>query len=107
MTVQRGGQEETLPAFTPRTIGLHPTQVYEIISMFLLCLLLNAYYPFRRHYGKVFALLAILYAIHRFLNEMLRNDTKPVAFDMTLSMNLSVLFGVIGVALFFWRTRSE
>ena len=56
----------------PRTLPLHPTQLYEVISMFLLFLLLTAYYPFRRHDGQVMALLMICYALHRYLNEMLR-----------------------------------
>jgi prolipoprotein diacylglyceryltransferase len=96
------GQVETLPPFTPRTLGLHPTQLYEAISMFLLFLLLNAFFPFRRHYGEVFVLLIVCYAAHRFVNEMLRNDTDPVAFGMTLSQNGSILFGVVGVVLFIW-----
>lgn len=103
LTVLRDGKEMTLPAFIPQTLGLNPTQIYEMVSMFLLFLFLNAYYPFRRRFGEVFALLVICYAIHRFLNEMLRNDTKPVAFDMTLSMNLSIVFLVIALPLFFWR----
>ncbi len=99
------GSEEALPAFAPRTLGLHPTQVYESVSMFLLFLFLTAFLPFRRHYGEVFVLLMVCYAAHRFLNEMLRNDTKPVAFDMTLSQNGSIVVMALGIALFIglWR----
>src|SRR5262249_55028313 len=46
-----------LPPIYPRTLGLHPTQLYESISMTLLFFLLTAYYPFRRHDGEVMALL--------------------------------------------------
>jgi phosphatidylglycerol:prolipoprotein diacylglycerol transferase len=109
LTVERGGQEVTLPAFYPQTLGLHPTQIYESISMGLLFLLLMAYYPLRRHDGEVIVLFLMLYPIHRFLNEMLRNDTDPVAFGMTLSQNGSIL--VIAVALVlafrFWRRPAE
>ncbi len=45
----------------------------------------------------------IFYAMHRFVNEALRNDTDPVFnTGMTLSQNGSILFGVIGIALLIW-----
>src|SRR5208283_223501 len=41
LTVQHAdGTQATLPPFEPRTLGLHPTQVYESISMIFLFLLL-------------------------------------------------------------------
>jgi prolipoprotein diacylglyceryltransferase len=77
-----GAAEATnLPPFSPRTIGLYPTQLYESVSMFLLFLLLLAYYPFRRHDGQVMALLMMGYAVHRALNEMLRDDPRPEGFE--------------------------
>jgi phosphatidylglycerol:prolipoprotein diacylglycerol transferase len=105
LTVLRDGQEKELPAFEPRTLGLHPTQVYETISMLLLFLLLLAYTPFRRHDGEVFLLFLVCYPLHRFLNEMLRNDTDPVAFNMTLSQNGSILVLLVAVALWIWVLR--
>jgi prolipoprotein diacylglyceryltransferase len=102
LEVERGGQTLTVGPFTPRTIGLHPTQIYETISMLLLVLLLLAFYPFRRHDGQVFTLLLVCYAVHRFLNEALRNDTDIVGIPqlhMTLSQNISVLMILFAVAL--------
>jgi phosphatidylglycerol:prolipoprotein diacylglycerol transferase len=101
----RDGQVEQVGPFFPKTLGLHPTQVYESISMLLLFFLLTAYYPFRRHYGEVMALWMICYPIHRFFNEILRNDTDAVAFGMTLSQNLSIVCVVAGVVLFVWLRR--
>ncbi len=96
LAVERDGVEIELPAFTPRGIGLHPTQIYESISMVLIFVVLIAYYPFRRHDGQVWVLFMILYSIHRFLNEILR--TEPVeGLKMTLSQNISV--GVVLVAI--------
>jgi phosphatidylglycerol:prolipoprotein diacylglycerol transferase len=106
LTVQRGNQEiPPLPAFAPRTLGLHPTQLYESISMLLLFALLEAYYPWRRHDGEVMALFLTAYPIHRFLNEMLRNDTDPVALGMTLSMNGSLLILVVAAGVWLWLLR--
>jgi prolipoprotein diacylglyceryltransferase len=68
-------------ACTPRTLGLHPTQLYESISMFLLFLLLTAYFPFRTRDGQVMGLLMICYAVHRYVNELLRNDPRPKGFE--------------------------
>ena len=85
LTALRDGQEKELPTFAPRTLGLHPTQIYETISMLLLFL--------------------FCYPIHRFLNEMLRNDTDPVAFGMTLSENGSILVLLVAVALWIWLLR--
>jgi phosphatidylglycerol---prolipoprotein diacylglyceryl transferase len=102
LEVKRGGQNLTIGPFTPRTIGLHPTQLYETISMLLLVLLLLAFYPFRRHDGQVFSLFLVCYAVHRFLNEALRNDTDIVGIPqlhMTLSQNISVLIVLFAVAL--------
>jgi phosphatidylglycerol:prolipoprotein diacylglycerol transferase len=107
LTVLRPGEPEPveLAAFVPWTLKLHPTQVYESISMALLFLLLTAYYPFRRRDGMVMVLFILGYSVHRFLNEVLRNDTDPVAFGMTLSQNGSILFFVLGLVFLVWLWR--
>jgi prolipoprotein diacylglyceryltransferase len=100
LTVERAGDQVALPAFTPRTVGLYPTQVYETVSMALLFFVLVSYYPFRRHDGQLFVLLMVGYAVHRYLNEILRNDTPVYDLTkMTLSQSISfVIFG-LGIAL--------
>ena len=83
--------------FTPTSIGVHPTQIYETISMCLLLFFLLSYYPYKRRDGEVLVLLMLGYGVHRFLNEMLRTDTEPVAFGLTLSQNVSI--AVLAAAL--------
>jgi phosphatidylglycerol:prolipoprotein diacylglycerol transferase len=105
LSVERAGKVVKLPPFYPRTLGLHPTQLYESISMVLLFLFLSAFYPFRQHYGEVMVLFMVGYALHRFLDEMLRNDTDPVAFrnfygGLTFSQVVSI--GVLGLAALLW-----
>jgi len=100
------GHEVALPAFYPRTIGLHPTQIYETISMGLLLAVMLAYWPFRRRDGELMVLFMLAYAVHRFLNEMLRDDTPHVfGTGMTLSENGSILVFVAGLVLLaiLWR----
>jgi len=100
MTVERDGAKKELVAIEPRGIGLHPTQVYESISMGLMAFLLLSYYPFRRRDGMVLVICMLGYGVHRFLNEMLRTDTDPVAFGLTLSQNISLL--ILSVAVLLW-----
>jgi phosphatidylglycerol:prolipoprotein diacylglycerol transferase len=95
VTVQRGGQDLDMPAFSPKTLGLHPTQLYESISMVLLFFLLTAYYPFRKRPGEVMALLMFCYGLHRILNEMLRGDPRPISLEIWVS----ILLGVAGLGL--------
>jgi prolipoprotein diacylglyceryltransferase len=106
--VERDGKELELPAFTPRSLGLHPTQIYESVSMVLLLFLLLSFYPFRRHDGQVFELFLVGYAVHRFLNEILR--TEPVeGLNMTLSQNFSLLFllAAIGLEIYLRKTQPK
>jgi prolipoprotein diacylglyceryltransferase len=95
LTIQ--GKPEPL-IFTPRTIGLHPTQLYESVSMFLLFLLLLAYSPFRTRDGQLIALLMIGYGMHRYLNELLRNDPRPEGFESYGS----VILIAGGIAMWVW-----
>ncbi len=102
LKVQRGGQEVALPSFSPRTLGLHPTQLYESISMVLLFGLMMAYFPFRKHAGEVMAICMFGYGLHRFLNEMLRDDPRPVGFERYISLGLVVA----GFALWYYLRRA-
>jgi phosphatidylglycerol:prolipoprotein diacylglycerol transferase len=99
------GEQALDVKFAPKTLGLHPTQVFESISTALLLFLLLAYYPFRRHDGELFAIFLMLYPLHRFFNEMLRADNEPVALGLTLSQNGSILVFAIGLVFFLWLRR--
>ena len=106
--VHRGGSAPAdLATVKPRTLGLHPTQLYESISMALLFLVLAAYEPLRRREGMLMVAFILGYAVHRFLNEMLRNDTDIIHVGhfntgMTLSQNGSILFLAVGLGLLVW-----
>jgi phosphatidylglycerol---prolipoprotein diacylglyceryl transferase len=94
-----------LPSFVPRSRGLHPTQLYESVSMFLLFWVLIFVHPLKPHRGFTFIVFMVGYAVHRYLDEVLRDDTDPVAFGLTLSQNLSLLFLGVAVVLevYLWR----
>ena len=77
LIVVRDGREIDIGPFTHRTVPLHPTQIYESISMILLVFLLLSIYPYNRVDGLMMVIFMVGYAVHRFLNESLRNDTDP------------------------------
>jgi phosphatidylglycerol:prolipoprotein diacylglycerol transferase len=97
LTVKHAKEEDAveLPPIAPRTLGLHPTQLYEVVSMFLLFLVLTAYYPLRRRPGQVMAVLMVGYGVHRYLNELLRNDPRPQG----LESYTSIFLVAAGIAL--------
>jgi phosphatidylglycerol:prolipoprotein diacylglycerol transferase len=97
LTVLHDGKETNL-TFQPRTVGLYPTQLYESVSMFLLLLVLLAYEPFRCREGQVMALVMMGYGIHRFLNEILRDDPRPEGFESYTS----IVLVAAGLALWLW-----
>lgn len=94
-------------AFVPWTLGLHPTQLYESVSMALLLLVLLAYLPLRRAEGQVLALFALGYAAQRFLDEMLRSDTPRIFWHGTWGQIGSVLLGLCGLGLWLFARRVQ
>lgn len=93
-----GGVRRVGPV-APTTIGLHPTQIYESISMALLLFFLLSYYPYKVRDGSLMVLFMFAYGVHRFLNEMLRTDTGVFADGLTLSQNISVAVLIAAIVL--------
>jgi prolipoprotein diacylglyceryltransferase len=107
LKVQRNGEKEprTIGPFEPRSIGLYPTQIHESISMFLLFLLMLAFEPFKPREGTLMVMFLLFYPIHRFFDEMLRNDTPTVKYGMTFSQNISIVVFASAIVLLvsIWR----
>jgi phosphatidylglycerol:prolipoprotein diacylglycerol transferase len=105
--VERQGKEYPVALPPPRSLPLHPTQLYSSLDGLLAFILLMAYYPFRRRPGEVMALYMVCYAVNRYLIEQLRNDTPATYFGM-LTMAQAISLAVIVGAGVFWvwlRTR--
>jgi prolipoprotein diacylglyceryltransferase len=109
LTVRHAGAAAPLPlpAFAPRTLGLYPTQLYESVSMVLLLLLLLAYEPFRHREGQLMALVMIGYAVHRYLNELLRDDPRPVGFERYTSLLVLAAGLALWLGLQLWPTKAK
>ena len=105
LSVQRKADVVDLPPFTPATVALYPTQLYETVSMGLLILFLLAYYPFRRHDGQLMVFCMLGYAIHRFINESIRIE-PAVGLGLTLSQwgSVVIFFAGLGIEIYLRKT---
>jgi phosphatidylglycerol:prolipoprotein diacylglycerol transferase len=89
-----------------RSLPVYPTQLYSAIDAFILCLLLLAYDPFRRRDGEMFALMATVYPVTRFLMEMLRSDEAAIrGTGMSISQNVSLLILVAVAGLWYYLSK--
>ena len=85
----------------PRSLPVHPTQVYSTIDALILCLLLLCYDRFRRRDGELTALMMTVYPITRFLIEKIRTDEADIlGTGMHISQNISL--GLLVVAVGLW-----
>ncbi len=79
----------TLP---PRSLPVQPTQIYSSINAFLLFCTLWLFFPLRWKNGQVIFLTLALYAISRFVLEMIRTDEGGYLHtSLTISQWVSVL----------------
>jgi phosphatidylglycerol:prolipoprotein diacylglycerol transferase len=98
----------TVAAPPSRTRPVHPAQLYAAIDALLLCLLLLAYYPYRRRDGEVFALMITIHPVSRFLQEIIRVDESSVfGTSLSISQNVSILMFVGALGLWFYLSRQS
>lgn len=103
-----GKAEVVLPAQTlpPRSLGVHPTQLYSAVNAALLAWLLWSYYPLRRRDGEVFALLITIYPVARFLLERIRIDESSfMGTGLSISQNVSLVLLAAAMALWVYLSR--
>jgi phosphatidylglycerol:prolipoprotein diacylglycerol transferase len=89
-----------LAGLPPRSLPVHPTQIYSAINGVLMCLVVWFAYPFRTRPGQILALLFILYSITRFLLEWIRSDEVGqwgTAFTISQLVSMMVLATCVGL----------
>jgi phosphatidylglycerol:prolipoprotein diacylglycerol transferase len=91
-----------LKAGTMPSLPVHPTQLYESLSVFAMFFILTWLFRFRKRKGDILAAFAILYAVERFLVEFLRADNALMADGLTVSQNISILAFIAGIAWLVW-----
>jgi phosphatidylglycerol:prolipoprotein diacylglycerol transferase len=84
----------------PRSLPVHPAQLYDAINLSLMALVLWLYYPLRRHEGELLAVGMMFYSITRFVIEIIRVD-EPSQLGTSFSISQLISFGVFlaGVVL--------
>jgi phosphatidylglycerol:prolipoprotein diacylglycerol transferase len=88
---------------------VHPTQIYSAINAFLLAWMLWQLYPYRTRDGQIIAATIGLYAITRFLLEIIRTDEAArFGTPLTISQLVSLIALAVIAGLFFyiqWQPR--
>ena len=85
----------------PRSLPVHPTQLYSTIDALILCFLLLVYDRFRRRDGELTALMITIYPITRFLIEKIRSDEANIwGTGLHISQNISL--GLLAAAICLW-----
>ena len=81
----------------PRSLPLHPTQIYDALNALAIALLCWLAYPYRRRDGEITAMAALLYPINRIAIEFLRWD-EAGQFGTRFTISQWVSAGLIAVA---------
>ena len=94
-----------LSPHAPRSLPVHPSQVYAILDGLVLLAVLNLYFPRRKRDGEVMALLMVIYATTRFGIEALRDDDIPFFAGMTIAQCISAVLLPLGLAKWWAMSR--
>jgi phosphatidylglycerol:prolipoprotein diacylglycerol transferase len=102
------GKQIAIPpvSIPDRSLPVHPAQLYASVNALVIGLFLLACSPFCRWPGQLFALMLTLYAVTRFLLEIIRTDEPGLGpLDLSISQYISIVI-LIGVGIFwFIQTR--
>jgi phosphatidylglycerol:prolipoprotein diacylglycerol transferase len=97
----------TVPAGTPSSavLRVHPTQIYESLSAFVMFLILMRYTSRPHAKGRAFALFLVMLGIERFLVEFVRAKDDRFLGPFTIAQLISVILIVLGIVL--WARRGD
>jgi phosphatidylglycerol:prolipoprotein diacylglycerol transferase len=87
----------------PRSVPVHPTQLYAAIDAGLLACVLWLVFPYRRHDGEVFALLITLHPLSRILIESIRVDEPKYPLTISQFISLAILAAAVALWTFIER----
>ncbi|MFQ5861704.1 MAG: prolipoprotein diacylglyceryl transferase [Candidatus Brocadiales bacterium] len=89
----------------PLSLPVHPTQLYAAFGAFMLFLVLSNLYAYKKRDGEVALLFPILYAPMRFYWEILRDDSVPVLYGLTVSQVIGIPVFLLALGLFIYGRR--
>jgi len=89
--------------FPNTTTFRHPVQLYSSLALLAIFVILSIWQEWRRFGGEIFLGYCILYSVKRFILEFYRGDNPKVAFDLTLSQNISVVLFFVSAIIFLYK----
>lgn len=91
----------------PRSLPVHPSQIYAAVNAALLCWLIWCLQPWPRWDGMTFLVAILLYAISRFLIEGIRSDEGgQLGTSLSISQWISVAGGGTAILLMLLLART-
>lgn len=90
----------------PRSVPVHPVQLYEALANLALYAILVAAYPRRRADGRVIGLYLLLYPPVRFGLEFLRGDPRLTRLGLSLAQWASLAIFALGVGIWLHSRRA-
>lgn len=93
-----------IPHEAPRSLPVHPVQLYEATLALVFAFLLHRNFHRRRSPGDVFWAMMIGYGLIRFGVEFFRADNSPAYWGLTISQAISIAFVVVGGAAVAWSS---
>jgi phosphatidylglycerol:prolipoprotein diacylglycerol transferase len=95
-----------LPSARMWSLPVHPTQIYESgASLAIAAVCLMWVHPRKRYDGQVFAAFLVLYAVARFLLEILRRDDRGAILGLSTSQALGVPLVLAAAVIHLLRGR--
>lgn len=88
------------------SLPVHAVQLYEAVLNFILFFVLVYCYPRRKRTGDIVALYLMIYPPIRFFLEFLRGDQRAQWGHLTVAQDLSLIFFLAGLILWFARRPS-
>ena len=93
--------------FEPRSLPVHPVQLYEAAFNVVLYLFLIWAYRRRRQDGGIIALYLLTYSFARFWFEFLRGDERMKWMGLSVAQLISAFLFLVGVGLLVTSRRSQ
>ena len=95
-------------SLAPLNVNLHPTQIYEVFSNFVLFIILILLLNRKKIDGTVFLTYIMLYSLFRFVIEFFRGDFRGnLFFDfISISQGIGLCVSMVACIFFFIRLRS-
>ena len=98
---------QTITRFTPRSLPVHPVQLYEASANLLLYFILLLLWQKKMPAGKIAGCYAFGYAIIRFITEFMRGDSRIIFVGVHLAQLSSLALLIAGTYLLLYSRKQN